>query len=58
MGALIEIGALIYENTFEGWCLFERGRLRDGRRALNRVITVHLEKPSERSIVLNYSAFT
>ena len=25
MGALIEIGALINKNTFEGWRLFERG---------------------------------
>ena len=38
MGALIEIGALINKNTFEGGA-YSKGAI-IGRRALNRIITV------------------
>ena len=34
MGALIGIGALINKNTFDGGCLFGRGRLLEGGRKI------------------------
>ncbi len=43
MGVLIGKGALIDKNTFEGGALIPKGVL-IGRRALNRIITVPLER--------------